>query len=404
MLILCANVGSTSFKYQIIEIETERMVAKGVVERIGNPPSLYTHVVPDKNVELKGEIDAPDHLAAVRHAVSLLTHPEHGAVRDLSEIAGVGFKTVFAKGITRSALITEEVIKAMEEYTPLVPAHNPPYIAAIRAFQKLMPGKPLVGVFETWFHETMPDYAREFGLPREWVEKYGIRRYGFHGASHRYISERVPQILGLPAEKLRIISCHLGGSSSVCAIKGGRSIDTSMGFSAQCGLLQSTRCGDLDPFIIPYIMDKEGLTTDQLREMLIKNAGLKGISGISGDMRDLMEAASKGDENAKLAIDTFHYGVKKYIGAYAAAMGGVDVIAFTGGIGEKNPPTREAVCQGLEFMGVRIDPEKNRKAVGVEAIISSDDSRVKVMVVPTNEELIVARETARVIRESGLAA
>jgi acetate kinase len=398
MLILCANVGSTSFKYQIIDVDIEKSLTKGVVERIGNPPSLYTHIVPDKGIKLEGELEAPDHLAAVRHVVKLLLDKENGVLSDLSELAGVGFKTVFAKGITRSALITEEVIEAMEEYTPLVPAHNPPYIASIRAFQELMPDKPLVGVFETWFHETMPDYAREFGLPREWVEKYDIRRYGFHGASHRYISQRVPQIMGVPPEKLKIISCHLGGSSSLCAIKYGKSIDTSMGFSAQCGVLQSSRCGDLDPFIIPYIMDKEKLTTDQVRQILIKNAGLKGISGVSGDMRDLIEAASQGNDNARLALDTYYYGVKKYIGAYVAILGGVDVVVFTGGIGEKSPSSRAAICNGLEFMGIKLDEAKNAAAVGVEAEISADDSSVKILVVPTNEELIVARETARVIR------
>jgi len=402
VLILCANVGSTSFKYQIIDVDTEKSLTKGVVERIGNPPSLYTHLVPDKGVKVEGELDAPDHLAAIEFVIDLLVDGERGVLSDLSELAGVGFKTVFARGITRSALITEEVIEAMEEYTPLVPAHNPPYIAAIRAFQKLMPDKPLVGVFETWFHETIPDYAREFGIPRRWVERYGIRRYGFHGASHRYISQRVPQILGVSPEKIKIISCHLGGSSSLCAIKYGRSVDTSMGFSAQCGLLQSTRCGDLDPFIIPYIMDRENLTTDQIRQILISDAGLKGISGVSGDMRDLMEAASQGNENARLAMDTYYYGVKKYIGAYAAILGGVDVVAFTGGIGEKSPSSRAAICNGLEFMGIRLDDDKNLAAVGVEAEISADDSPVKVLVVPTNEELIVARETARVIREGGV--
>jgi len=395
MLILVSNVGSSSYKYQIIDIETEQTLTKGGVERIGNPPSTFTHSAPGKP-DLKGEIDAPNHNAAVAHVIKLVLSQEHGVLKDLSELAGVGFKTIFAKGITRSALITEDVIKAMEEYIPLASVHNPPYIASIRAFQELLPEKPLVGVFETWFHEDIPDYAYEFGVPREWLKKYSLRRYGFHGASHRYISERTPQLLGVSSEELKIISCHLGGSSSLCAIKYGKSIDTSMGFSTQSGVIQATRVGDFDPFATLYIMDKEGLTADEIRTILTKNSGVLGISEVSGDMRDVEEAAAEGNDNARLALDAFHYGVKKYIGAYVAALGGVDAIAFAGGIGEKGPESREAICDGLEFMGVKLDPQKNANRKS-EGIISADDSRVKVLVVPTNEEIIVARETARVI-------
>ena len=397
MLILVSNVGSSSYKYQIIDIETEEMFTKGVVERIANPPSIFTHSVPGKP-DLKGEIDVPNHNAAVAHVIKLIMDSESGVLKDLSGLAGVGFKTIFAKGITRSALITENVIKALAEYIPLAPIHNPPYIASIQAFQELLPEHPLVGVFETWFHETIPDYAYEWGVPREWVEKYSIRRYGFHGASHRYISQRVPQLLGTPSDKLKIISCHLGGSSSLCAIKYGKCVDTSMGYSTQCGVLQATRCGDLDPFIIPYIMDKEGLTTDEIRTILTKQSGVLGVSGVSGDMRDVEDAAEKGNDNARLALDTYHHGVKKYIGAYVAALGGVDAVAFTGGIGEKGPESREAICYGLECMGIKLDKEKNANYKS-EGIISADDSPVKILVVPANEELIVARETARVIQE-----
>jgi len=397
MLILVSNVGSSSYKYQIIDIETEQTLTKGVVERIGNPPSIFTHSVPGKP-DLKGEINAPNHNAAVAHVIKLILSQEHGVLKDLSELTGVGFKTIFAKGITRSALVTEDVIKALEEYIPVAPAHNQPYIASIRAFQELLPGKPLVAVFETWFHETIPDYAYEFGVPREWLKKYSIRRYGFHGASHRYISQRTPQLLGVPAEELKIISCHLGGSSSLCAIKYGKSVDTSMGFSTQGGVLQSTRTGDLDTFAVLYVMDKEGLTTDEIRKILTRNSGVLGISEVSGDMRDVEEAAAKGNDNARLALDTFHYEVKKYIGAYAAALGGVDAIAFTGGIGEKGPESRQAICDGLEFMGIKLDPQKNFKPRS-ERIISADDSRVKVLVILANEEIIVSRETARVIEQ-----
>lgn len=396
MKILVSNVGSSSYKYQIIDMENEQMLTRGVVERIGDAPSKYTHSVPSKP-DLKGEIYAPDHNAAIEHVVDLIIDPEKGVLRDLSEIGGVGFKTVYAQGITRSAIIDEEAIKAMEEYIPLAPVHNPPYIASIQAFQKLLQNVPLVGVFETWFHETIPDYVREFGVPHEWKEKYGVRRYGFHGASHRYISQRVPEILKLPKNSLKIISCHLGGSSSLCAIDAGRSVDTSMGFSTQCGVFQSTRCGDLDPFIIPYIMDKEGLTTDEIRQALCTESGMLGISGVGGDLRDILKAAENGNRRAKLALDAYHYGVKKFIGAYIAGMGGVDAIAFTGGIGQKSAISREAICDVSEFMGVKLDRNKNRQIVD-EGIVSADDSRVMILVVPTNEEIIVARETLRIIK------
>lgn len=398
MLVLISNVGSSSYKYQIIDIKTEQMLTKGVVERIGNPPSYFTHSVPGQS-DLKGEIDAPNHNAAAAHVVRLILSAEHGVLNDLSELAGVGFKTIYAKGITSAALITGDVITAMEDYIPLAPLHNPAYIASVRAFQEVLPGKPLVGVFETWFHETIPDYAYDFGVPREWVEKYSVRRYGFHGASHRYISQRVPQLLGVPAEELKLISCHLGGSSSLCAIKYGKSIDTSMGYSTQSGTLQSTRCGDIDPFIIPYIMDQEGLTTDEIRQLLVKESGVACISGVGGDMRDIHEAIAKGNDSARLALQTYQYGVKKYLGTYAAVLGGPDAIAFTGGIGEKDPDVRQAVCEGLEFMGVKLNYEKNAVSKE-EGIISTDDSIVTVLIVPANEELIVARETARIIRES----
>lgn len=398
MKILVSNVGSSSYKYQIIDMENEKTLTRGVVERIGDPPSKYIHSVP-RTDDIEGEIDAPDHNAAIEHVIYLLTDPVKGVLSDLSEIDGVGFKTVYAKGITRSAIIDEDVIKAMEEYIPLAPVHNPPYIASVRAFQRLLKDVPLVGVFETWFHETIPDYAREFGVPYEWKEKYGIRRYGFHGASHRYISQRVPEILNLPKGKLRIISCHLGGSSSLCAIKNGKSVDTSMGFSTQCGVFQSTRCGDLDPFIIPYIMDKEALITDEIRKILSEDSGMVAISGVGSDLRDIIEAAENGMDRAQLALDAYHYGVKKYIGAYIASMGGVDAIVFTGGIGQKSALSREAICEGLEFMGVKLDRQRSRQNEG-EGIISADDSCVKILVVPTNEEIIVARETLRLITEN----
>ena len=396
MRILCANVGSTSFKYQIIDIETTTSLVKGGVDRIGDSPSAFTHAVPGKP-SVEGEIDAPTHTDAIAHAIRLITDAEIGCLANLEQLDGVGFKTILAKGYWRSARITEDVIAALEASTPLAPMHNPAYIASIRAFQELLPATPLVAVFETWFHQTIPDYAAEFGVPRFWVEQHDIRRYGYHGASHRYISERVPQLLGREsAEGLRVISCHLGGSSSLCAIKDGKSIDTSMGTSTQYGMIQSTRCGELDAFAVLYMMDKEGFSTDEIRRQLIEDSGVKGISGTGGDMRDVEAAIEVGDDKARLALDTYVYGVKKYIGAYIAALGGVDVIAFAGGIGEKGAIARAKICEGLERCGIHLDPVKNEQATG-ETQISADNSRSKILIVATNEELIVSRETARVL-------
>jgi acetate kinase len=397
MLILCANVGSTSFKYQIIDVQTSASLVTGGVERVGNSPSPFTHAVPGKPT-VNGEIDAPNHNAAIVHAIDLITAPETGVMADLSDLVGIGFKTILARGIWRSALITEEVVNALEADIPFAPTHNPAYIASIHAFQERLPSTPLVAVFETWFHQTMPDYASEFGVPREWVEKHHIRRYGFHGASHRYISERVPQLLGDSPVNLRIISCHLGGSSSLCAIRNGQSIDTTMGVSPQYGPIQSSRSGDLDPFAVLYLMDAEGWDTDEIRRQLIEESGLRGISGVSGDLRDVEAAATEGSDNARLAMDTFFYQVKKHIGAYIAALSGVDVIAFTGGIGEKSSTARAAICDGLEWQGILLDPERNGSHTG-EGEISVVDSRAKILVVPADEEIIVARETANVITQ-----
>ncbi len=396
MRILCANVGSTSFKYQIIDIDTTTSLVKGGVDRIGDSPSAFTHAVPGKP-SVEGEIDAPTHTDAIAHAIRLITDAEIGCLANLEQLDGVGFKTILAKGYWRSARITEDVIAALEASTPLAPMHNPAYIASIRAFQELLPATPLVAVFETWFHQTIPDYAAEFGVPRFWVEQHDIRRYGYHGASHRYISERVPQLLGREsAAGLRVISCHLGGSSSLCAIKDGKSIDTSMGTSTQYGMIQSTRCGELDAFAVLYMMDKEGFSTDEIRRQLIEDSGVKGISGTGGDMRDVEAAIEVGDDKARLALDTYVYGVKKYIGAYIAVLGGVDVIAFAGGIGEKGSIARAKICEGLEWCGIHLDPVKNEQATG-ETEISADNSRTKILIVSTNEELIVSRETARVL-------
>ena len=321
-------------------------------------------------------------------------------VSNINEITAVGFKTVIAKGINDAVLLTDDVIQKMEEFIPIAPSHNPPYINAIKNIKQLLPGKPLVGLFEPAFHKTIPEYAYCYGLPYEWIEKYGIRKYGFHGASLRYVSERVTKILG--KNNLKQIICHLGGSSSICAVKGGKSIDTSMGFSPQSGIPHSTRPGDLDPFVVLYLMKKENLTVDDVIKKLSKESGLLGISGVSGEMKDIVESAKNGNERSLLAIDTFVYNVKKYIGSYIAILEGLDVLAFTGGIGERSDLIREKICSGLEFLGIKIDAEKNKNVSKEikEIDISSRESKVKILIVPTNEEIIVARATVDVVRKN----
>ncbi len=395
MKILVVNVGSTSLKFRLFDMKDETVAAVGKVERVGSTKSPVSYQL-GSQPRREEEIECPNQRVAIQHVLKILTHPSEGVLSALDQLDAVGFKPVHAKNIAESVIVTNEVIRAMEEYIPVAPAHNPPYIEAFRIFQELLPNKTLVGVFEPAFHRTIPDYARTYGIPYEWSEKHAIRRYGFHGASHRYISWRAPQLVGRPAEDLRIISCHLGGSSSICAIKGGISIDTSMGFSPQCGLPNTTRNGDLDPFILLYMMEKEGMTTDEIRTALSKNGGLKGISGLSGDVRDLEEAAASGNARADLALKVLAYETKKYIGAYTAVLGGLDVLAFTGGIGENCCNVRAGICSGLECLGVRLDLLKN-KLRGQDGIISRDDSPVKVLAILANEELVIARETKRLL-------
>ena len=395
MKVLIANVGSTSFKFKLYDMPGEKIIASGKIERVGQPRSPMSYKAEGKS-ELTQEIECPDQRTSIQTVIKLLTDPKTGVLKDVKELGAVGLKTVHARGINDCVRVNEDVLQRMEEYTPLCPAHNPPYVLACKLFLELLPGKPVVGVFEPHFHKTIPDYAYTYGIPQAWAEKYSIRRYGFHGASHRHVSERIPALLGVSPRGLRIISCHLGGSSSVCAIKDGKSVDTSMGFSAQSGLDNAQRCGDIDPFLIPFVMDKEKLSTEDVRKALCKNGGLAGISGVaSGDFRDLEEAAGQGNTRAQLAMDVFAYNLIKYIGAYAAVLNGVDVIAFAGGIGENRTAFREKVCAAFGYLGVELDKEKN-KVRGEELVISSPNSRVTVAVVKTNEELVVARETVRV--------
>ncbi|MFN8008072.1 MAG: acetate kinase [Terriglobia bacterium] len=396
MKILVVNVGSTSLKFRLFDMADERVVAVGKVDRVGSPSSVVTWQIGNQSRK-EEEIQCGSQRVAIEHVLKILTHPIEGVLSALDELDAIGFKPVHAKNIADSVFVTPEVIGAMEEYVPLAPAHNPPYIEAFRIFQELLPQKPLVGVFEPAFHRTIPDYARTYGIPFEWSEKHAIRRYGFHGASHRYISWRAPQLAGLPAKDLRIISCHLGGSSSLCAIKDGVSVDTSMGFSPQSGLPNTNRNGDLDPFILLYMMEKEGLTVQEIRTALSKNGGLKGISGLSGDLRDLEEGAAKGNPRAALALKVLVHETRKYIGAYTAVLGGLDVLAFTGGIGENGCSVRESICDRLECLGIQLDPVKNTLR-GQDGVISGEESRVKVVVILANEELVIARETARLLQ------
>lgn len=394
MNILVANVGSTSYKFKLIDMKGEGVLASGKFERVGSPAAAF-YCRASGGPQESGQVPNCSYADCISKSLEFIA-----SIPDASGgIQAVGFKTVHAGPFTGSFLIDETVMAAMEEFRETVPAHNPPYISAIRLFQRILPGKPLVAVFETGFHRDIPDYARVYGVPLEWAQRHGIRKYGFHGSSHRYISRRAPELLSRPAAELKIISCHLGGSSSICAIQGGVSVDNSMGFSAQAGLPMSNRVGDVDVFAVLHVMEKENLSISRTRDILTKNSGLKGISGQTGDLKEILELADEGDERARLALRHFVYKSKQYIGAYAAILGGLDVLAFTGGIGENSPPVRRMICEGLDFLGIAIDEGKNGVS-GAEAVISRDGSAVKVMVVPADEELVVARETARVIMEN----
>jgi acetate kinase len=390
--VLVPNLGSTSLKYQLLDMDDERVLARGKIERIGGTQAVVT-VWDGEGKAVQATAAIPDHRAAIRR---LLQHLQGGSAP--SGIDAVGFKAVHGGPRYRGSFIVDgALLEAMKDFVPVASVHNPVYIQAMEIFRDILPGVPMVAVFEPGFHVTIPDRAAVYGIPFEWTEKYGIRRYGFHGSSHRYIAQHVPELLGRPAEGLRLVSCHLGGSSSICAIRDGKSVDTSFGFSAQSGLEHAARVGELDPFAVLYIMEKEKLTVARVSEILAQKSGLLGISGVSSDLRDIEEAATKGNPRAALAINILVYEIKKYIGAFAAAMGGLDVVAFAGGIGENSWWVREAVCHDMRFLGIALDEEKNRQPASGERLISRSDSRVAVLIVYTNEEIIVARETVRVI-------
>ena len=396
MKVLVVNSGSSSIKYQLFDMTDKSVLAKGLVERIGIPNSIINHYPFGKEPVITYQ-DIPNHKMGIKLAMDALLHPEYGVIKDVSEISAVGHRVVHAgEKFSGSVLLTDEVMDALKECVELAPLHNPPNILGIEVCKELMPGVPQIGVFDTAFHQTIPECAYLYGIPYKFYKKYKVRRYGFHGTSHKYVAQRAADILKKPIEELKIITCHLGNGSSITAVKNGVSVDTSLGFGTVAGIIMGTRCGDLDPAIIPFLMDKEKLSVEDINKIIYKESGLLGLSeGISSDKRDLREKANQGDERAIRTISVFTYGIKKYIGAYAAAMGGVDAIVFTAGIGENSIETRAEACEGLEFLGVKIDPEKN-KVRAKEAIVSNDDSKVKIMVIPTNEELMIAKDTAEI--------
>ncbi|MCI0738601.1 MAG: acetate/propionate family kinase [Gemmataceae bacterium] len=390
MKILVANLGSTSFKYRLFDMTDERMLARGGVERIGSAESNCFVEVAGKRAE--ATLAAKDHAVAVRHCLAQLA--EHGALRNPKDLAAIGFKAVHAEGMTGVKRVDERVLAAMEAYNDVAPAHNPPYVTAMRLLAKELPEIPLVAAFETGFHETIPPAEKYYAVPLEWAEKHGIKRWGFHGASHRYIAERTAQLLKKPQAK--IISCHLGGSSSLCAIANGKSIANSLGMSPQSGLPHNNRVGDFDPFALPAIMKATGKTLEQVLEDLANRSGLLGLCGCN-DLRDIEVAAVKGDDKARLALDVFVGAVRHYLGAYLLLLGGADAIVFTGGIGENSRAMRAAVCQGLDWFGIHLDLVANAKAKG-EARIHADTSRVQLWIMPTNEELVVARQARDLLK------
>lgn len=399
MKVLVVNCGSSSLKYQLFNMENEDVLAKGLVQRIGIENAYLEHRKGEDGEKVTIEAEIPNHNTAIKMVIEALLHSEHGVIRDMSEINAVGHRVVHGgEDFADSVLITEEVKEALERNVELAPLHNPPNITGINVCEELMPGVPQVGVFDTSFHQTMPAYAYLYGLPYEYYQKYSVRRYGFHGTSHRYVSKRVSEVMGVDYNQTKIITCHLGNGASIAAVNNGKSVDTSMGLTPLEGLLMGTRCGDLDPAIIPFIMNKENLSADEMDKVMNKKSGLLGVSGISNDSRDVENAAKEGNEQAQAAIDMFNYRVKKYIGAYAAAMGGVDAIVFTAGIGENSKSTRAGILEGLEFLGCKFDAEAN-DVRGVERLISTEDSTVKAYIIPTNEELVIARDTKEIVEK-----
>ncbi|HAY78787.1 MAG TPA: acetate/propionate family kinase [Planctomycetaceae bacterium] len=394
MKILVANLGSTSFKYRLFDMSDERQLARGGVERIGSPQSACFVEIGDQRDELTAVV--PDHAVAVRQCLEQLTSPR-GCLSDASEVAAIGFKAVHGGRVSGVQRITPDVLAAMEQMSQVAPAHNPPYITAMRLLAEKLPQIPLVAAFETGFHQTIPDRLKYYAVPKAWGDDLHIKRWGFHGASHRYIATRTAELLG--RNDVRVISCHLGGSSSLCAIRDGQSVATSMGMSPQSGLPHNNRVGDFDPFALPVIMQATGQTLTETLDTLANQSGLLGLSGVSADMRDIEEAAAQGNTDAQLALDMFASEVRRHLGGLLVELGGADAIVFTGGIGEKGSDFRQQVCQGLSELGIEMDDDANRRVTG-EASIHQSTSRVQLWVVPTNEEIIVARQTKEALTQA----
>ena len=396
MNILVINCGSSSLKYQLINSDSEKVLAKGICERIGIEGSQITYQ-PSGGEKKITVSPMPTHTQAIKLVLDELTDEATGVIKSLGEVGAVGHRVVHGgESFTSSTLITEEAMKAIEECNDLAPLHNPANLIGIRACQELMPNTPMVAVFDTAFHQTMPEKAYLYGLPYEYYETYKVRRYGFHGTSHSYVSKRTAEFLGKPYDSLKTIVCHLGNGSSVSAVLNGKSIDTSMGFTPLEGLVMGTRSGDVDPGVMQFLMHKEHLDIDQMMDILNKKSGIYGMSVVSSDCRDVENAANAGHKRAKIALESFAYRVAKYVGAYAAAMGGVDAITFTAGVGENDKVTRKIVCEHLAFLGIQVDDEANAKR-GQEVRISTPDSKIAVLVIPTNEELAIARETLALV-------
>ncbi|MCX7795631.1 MAG: acetate kinase [bacterium] len=395
MKILVVNCGSSSLKYQLFDMEKEEVIAKGIIERIGTPPSYLTYSV--NGEKKRKEVSAGNHTEAFKVVIDTLLNGVNPVISSIEEIKAVGHRVVHGgEKFKEPTIIDDEVIAEIEKNNELAPLHNPAGLAGIRASMEVLPNVHQTAVFDTSFHSNMPKYAYLYAIPMRFYRDYRIRRYGFHGTSHYYVANRAAQLVGRPIEELKIVTCHLGNGCSISAVKGGRSIDTSMGFTPLEGLIMGTRSGDLDPAIPLYLMRNLNYTAEEVDDILNKESGLLGISEFSNDMRDIMKAAEEGNQNAKLAMEMFCYRIKKYIGAYTAIMNGLDVLVFTAGIGENEPEIREMVCDDMDYLGIKIDPQKNNFK-GQEKEISASDSKVKVWVIPTNEELVIARETARLI-------
>jgi len=396
MKIFVINCGSSSLKYKLFDMRDEDVLAEGIIERIGIENSFLKYETKE-GTDIKIEHEIPTHKEGIELLIETLLSDEHGVLEDMDEIKAVGHRVAHGgEKFAHSTLIDDEVMKEIEDISDLAPLHNPANLMGIEVCKELMPETSQVAVFDTAFHQTMPEEAYTYALPYKYYEKYGVRRYGFHGTSHGYVANRAAEMMDEDINDLKIVTCHLGNGASIAAVKNGESIDTSMGFTPLEGLVMGTRCGDIDPAIVPFIMDKEDMTTSEIDSVLNKESGLYGVSGVSSDMRDIEGAADEGNNQAQVALDIFNYRVKKYIGSYSAAMGGVDAVVFTAGIGENAIETREEILAGLEYMGIKIDKNAN-DIRGKEQIITTSDSTVKAMVIPTNEELVIAKDTKAIV-------